>query len=170
MGDKCFKASETLLGIETGSFVPSWLRGITLQSLWNPFRDWNFRNGGNGWGASELQSLWNPFRDWNLFLVDNITLIDQSFKASETLLGIETRAIILNHCGRDCFKASETLLGIETCPFSLWRYSLELQSLWNPFRDWNFVSDEAVKTLIGELQSLWNPFRDWNQILHQPAT
>ncbi len=36
------------------------------------------------------------------------------------------------------FKASETLLGIETCIGDADKISeLMLQSLWNPFRDWN---------------------------------
>ena len=36
------------------------------------------------------------------------------FKASETLLGIETRIATFWMCDRRRFKASETLLGIET--------------------------------------------------------
>ena len=36
------------------------------------------------------------------------------FKASETLLGIETLLNPANDSMLDCFKASETLLGIET--------------------------------------------------------
>ena len=36
------------------------------------------------------------------------------FKASETLLGIETLDINMQAKYLDCFKASETLLGIET--------------------------------------------------------
>ena len=37
-----------------------------------------------------------------------------SFKASETLLGIETHTLQLNSKQASSFKASETLLGIET--------------------------------------------------------
>ena len=39
-----------------------------------------------------------------------------------------------------------------------------LQKLWNPFRDWNFVTngDSSIQRDL-ELQKLWNPFRDWNQ-------
>ena len=61
-----FKASETLLGIETNQDLCLSHFDSLLQSLWNPFRDWN-----TFWGATEgdrhesLQSLWNPFRDWN---------------------------------------------------------------------------------------------------------
>ena len=42
------------------------------------------------------------------------------FKASETLLGIETNlgAIDRNFAANSRFKASETLLGIETCAFA----------------------------------------------------
>ena len=36
------------------------------------------------------------------------------FKASETLLGIETVASVVACLTPSCFKASETLLGIET--------------------------------------------------------
>ncbi len=38
-----------------------------------------------------------------------------SFKASETLLGIETYKVGSYSKGEQSFKASETLLGIETC-------------------------------------------------------
>jgi len=38
----------------------------------------------------------------------------QRFKASETLLGIETGVAANRIPHLDCFKASETLLGIET--------------------------------------------------------
>ena len=37
----------------------------------------------------KLQSLWNPFRDWNTGGASDPSQI-KSFKASETLLGIET--------------------------------------------------------------------------------
>ncbi len=60
-----------------------------------------------------LQSLWNPFRDWN-----NEKLVDpvkpSCFKASETLLGIETAMGLSRASSWMGFKASETLLGIET--------------------------------------------------------
>ncbi len=85
-----FKASETLLGIETPHYAPLWW-GLSIQSLWNPFRDWNLRLTiafylkdfswfkasetllgieTPPWGVREqvkslIQSLWNPFRDWN---------------------------------------------------------------------------------------------------------
>ncbi len=61
-----------------------------IQSLWNPFRDWN----GDAYLAcvesAEIQSLWNPFRDWNDYLPENDCKYCLRFKASETLLGIET--------------------------------------------------------------------------------
>ncbi len=62
-----------------------------IQSLWNPFRDWNkawetYRHARYG-----IQSLWNPFRDWNRQRKDDPVGISTWFKASETLLGIETR-------------------------------------------------------------------------------
>ncbi len=38
----------------------------------------------------------------------------ERFKASETLLGIETKIANANAISWGCFKASETLLGIET--------------------------------------------------------
>jgi len=66
------------------------------------------------YGRGLLQSLWNPFRDWNAKEFDEISKMRGSFKASETLLGIETiksRSIFSPNL---CFKASETLLGIET--------------------------------------------------------
>ncbi len=60
-----------------------------------------------------IQSLQNPFRDWNV--TDFVMLPEGNrFKASKTLLGIET---ILSQAagGRAVrFKASKTLLGIET--------------------------------------------------------
>ena len=62
-----------------------------------------------------LQSLWNPFRDWNV--TDEPDAAGSvSFKASETLLGIETITIQNSKfiCLYSRFKASETLLGIET--------------------------------------------------------
>ena len=60
-----------------------------------------------------LQSLWNPFRDWNILsILKNIA--PQSFKASETLLGFETKLGICDLQKVSSFKASETLLGIET--------------------------------------------------------
>ena len=65
--------------------------------------------------------------------------------------------------------------------------TMELQNLWNPFRDWNKKFSASPKkseryktseTLLGietyrataaaqiasrsALQNLWNPFRDWN--------
>ncbi len=63
-----------------------------------------------------LQSLWNPFRDWNQTTPSAFPFRGTGFKASETLLGIET--IVFEFDRRDSpdhgFKASETLLGIET--------------------------------------------------------
>ena len=86
-----FKASETLLGIETKRFThtPEFSGGVWLQSLWNPFRDWN------RWDSNEIKS-------------------EHNFKASETLLGIETKFLLAIAPHRSRFKASETLLGIET--------------------------------------------------------
>jgi len=43
---------------------------------------------------------------------------NEGFKASETLLGIETRLFRRGFGTRSGFKASETLLGIETTPFA----------------------------------------------------
>ncbi len=111
-----FKASETLLGIETDeerevTYVPL----AELQSLWNPFRDWNIATKNAAVVTQELQSLWNPFRDWNRYISAD-TAIEASFKASETLLGIET-----------------------SNPSDRYFALVKLQSLWNPFRDWNGV-------------------------------
>ena len=133
----CFKASETLLGIET--FV-----GL-IPVL----------------GATGLQSLWNPFRDWNSTRT-KARVAAWSFKASETLLGIETQTSSYYWYGwLRGFKASETLLGIETNKLRqklLIRLRM-LQSLWNPFRDWNRRSGgsparqpyrfKASETLLG---------------------
>ena len=89
-----------------------------LQSLWNPFRDWNESICDENDLDVELQSLWNPFRDWNLSQqsIGIRAIATKCFKASETLLGIETdlqtkSVIAAMFAG---FKASETLLGIET--------------------------------------------------------
>ena len=87
---RSFKASETLLGIETYYFTYPSNACLRLQSLWNPFRDWNI------FGLF----LWQEWSD--------------RFKASETLLGIETKIILILFASTFCFKASETLLGIET--------------------------------------------------------
>ncbi len=89
---------------------------------------------------------------------------EDRFKASETLLGIETMAITGIVTATDWFKASETLLGIETAR------KHENGSRWNRFK--------ASETLLGietaltrlsnsdawKIQSLWNPFRDWNKV------
>ena len=109
-----------------------------LQSLWNPFRDWNHKLIIDLWRFIQLQSLWNPFRDWNW------------------------KYFISKKEDPYCFKASETLLGIEThISESVGNQTNLLQSLWNPFRDWNKILRGAFSA--GELlQSLWNPFRDWN--------
>ncbi len=137
-------------------------KSLWIQSLWNPFRDWNLKCRywqpvHHGFKASEtllgiettksifcalvpsrIQSLWNPFRDWN-FAETAYPRHDYSgFKASETLLGIETstKNSYTTFAG---FKASETLLGIET-DISIGKFACKnsrIQSLWNPFRDWN---------------------------------
>ncbi len=60
-----------------------------------------------------IQSLWNPFRDWN-FAANLISARLSGFKASETLLGIETLVFLFVLGALAWFKASETLLGIET--------------------------------------------------------
>ncbi len=62
--------------------------------------------------------------------MDHLLILD-SFKASETLLGIETsRADILPIKPLNCFKASETLLGIETLDQILAKWQqVALQSL-----------------------------------------
>ena len=60
------------------------------------------------------------------------------FKASETLLGIETWINLHSSKVTSGFKASETLLGIETLSWQKHNsFTLKIQSLWNPFRDWN---------------------------------
>ena len=54
----------------------------------------------------------------------------EGFKASETLLGIETRCLEKEKLLAWCFKASETLLGIETkSQMKTTTDSQELQSL-----------------------------------------
>ncbi len=91
------------------------------------------------------------------------------FKASETLLGIETfqETGEKAHCIR--FKASETLLGIET-PLPVEAIAeATIQSLWNPFRDWNFKLRKDKAALVMRIQSLWNPFRDWNGLFPYPV-
>ena len=50
------------------------------------------------------------------------------FKASETLLGIETCLAVLVQDQEYCFKASETLLGIETEWFAINPESIQLAS------------------------------------------
>ena len=63
------------------------------------------------------------------------------FKASETLLGIETQPISINNTNRVGFKASETLLGIET---NLIYYHAQ--------RQWSFKASETllgIETIIG---------------------
>ncbi len=133
---KRFKASETLLGIETG------------------------RANGQQFAGVMIQSLWNPFRDWNCFLGCLVEIVLR-FKASETLLGIETNESRSPNSASVWFKASETLLGIETsiAGQSLHSQLLAIQSLWNPFRDWNSSDDlsnvnrfngfKASETLLG---------------------
>ncbi len=135
-----------------------------------------------------IQSLWSPFRDWNAYLAKQGRYDEARFKASEALLGIETKLA-------------------RKIPFS----TIKIQSLWSPFRDWNsefaagvkaalrFKASEAllgIETLmailtakkklrfkaseallgietsvfavskpnwiISMIQSLWSPFRDWN--------
>ena len=81
------------------------------------------------------------------------------FKASETLLGIETGGIGSADRNSNSFKASETLLGIETQGLGGASPCDWLQSLWNPFRDWNaaialttlalIASFKASETLLG---------------------
>ncbi len=63
-----------------------------------------------------IQSLWNPFRDWNISDRSDRQNTYAGFKASETLLGIETIAHSYVSSSDWRFKASETLLGIETKP------------------------------------------------------
>ena len=112
-----FKASETLLGIETVEETGKTFEMSMLQSLWNPFRDWNVCGGyyavtravGMGFKASET-----------LLGIETKQLADLTeqynrFKASETLLGIETLLRNIHQSRLKSFKASETLLGIETC-------------------------------------------------------
>ncbi len=63
-----FKASKTLLGIETIRTIPVLEPIRKIQSLQNPFRDWNTLEGIDTPTQSEIQSLQNPFRDWNIWL------------------------------------------------------------------------------------------------------
>ncbi len=160
------------------------MRCFEIQSLWNPFRDWNYETEllifhDRWFKASEtllgietfdclwlfktitqIQSLWNPFRDWNNFC-QFVNSCQFGFKASETLLGIETATADGLSVPLGRFKASETLLGIETLlqPSQV-RSQREIQSLWNPFRDWNreeilldgevySVRFKASETLLG---------------------
>ncbi len=86
-----------------------------IQSLWNPFRDWNIDRQKYPQSTDRIQSLWNPFRDWNRLRRRCTHTIAIGFKASETLLGIETcDAPMYLEVVPARFKASETLLGIET--------------------------------------------------------
>ncbi len=89
------------------------LTTFELQSLWNPFRDWNPDWPPKYGDSAKLQSLWNPFRDWNGAIPFEVW-VNIGFKASETLLGIETTNRSSLNINRLGFKASETLLGIET--------------------------------------------------------
>ncbi len=113
-----FKASKTLLGIETGSRDRSNGGLRMIQSLQNPFRDWNPLVCAVDKMDTEIQSLQNPFRDWNRrsrLNLDYRFSEFRRFKASKTLLGIETTVrfkFAELHVKR--FKASKTLLGIET--------------------------------------------------------
>ena len=91
---------------------------IQLQSLWNPFRDWN----NNDTDAELLAEIADGFKASETLLgietqlLDRLGLIEPSFKASETLLGIETNPRVGGWMMASLggFKASETLLGIET--------------------------------------------------------
>ncbi len=60
-----------------------------------------------------IQSLQNPFRDWNVS-IDWTNSSKERFKASKTLLGIETCLRNVHESKKSGFKASKTLLGIET--------------------------------------------------------
>ncbi len=109
-----FKASETLLGIETSrknhkDLVLVWFKASeTLLGI----ETW-LLNGDNSY-PKLIQSLWNPFRDWNEINPSAIANTFVRFKASETLLGIETWLTTSLFIFSVWFKASETLLGIET--------------------------------------------------------
>ena len=160
-----FKASETLLGIETAiKKLCAVILPTKLQSLWNPFRDWNHKHilpleaNLRGFKASEtLLGIETSLQR------DRLARLSDGFKASETLLGIETGDLRQFPLKVSRFKASETLLGIETSAFG-WK-SLPL------------LRFKASETLLGietspriapsksaaRLQSLWNPFRDWNR-------
>ena len=90
-----------------------------------------------------------------------IGVID-GFKASETLLGIETFKIGMAWKDFKCFKASETLLGIETglvSPFWLYIYRFKASETLLGIE----TNEKACVFVWADmLQSLWNPFRDWN--------
>ncbi len=118
-----------------------------LQSLWNPFRDWNIVSGYPSAGVAVLgfkasETLLGIETPWPVTGINSAVL---GFKASETLLGIETYSLWWLRCRVwEGFKASETLLGIET--------EMEVKS--------------RMRQAYYKLQSLWNPFRDWNDLLH----
>ena len=89
---RCFKASETLLGIET------WFMGFACLCYWL----WCFKASETLLGIETTPAA-QPTKE-----------TPQDFKASETLLGIETRLEAVGTFVLLRFKASETLLGIET--------------------------------------------------------
>ncbi len=84
------------------------------------------------------------------------------FKASEALLGIETWQELQKSNQPLWFKASEALLGIETLALTRWAFTV-----------YRFKASEALlgietkycqlyRVVFLEIQSLWSPFRDWN--------
>ena len=79
-----------------------------------------------------IQSLWNPFRDWNRIGKNEYRTLDR-FKASETLLGIETQNLGKARHNSWWFKASETLLGIETQHFNGHRQDYQDSKPLKPF-------------------------------------
>ncbi len=119
-----FKASETLLGIETPIDIQSIINKSGIQSLWNPFRDWNHRFQPYTYSISGIQSLWNPFRDWNFPY------------AYATQLGNHRWIQSLWNPFRDWNKESPKKAGIEN--------DAGIQSLWNPFRDWNCSNGDRL--------------------------
>ncbi len=130
-----FKASETLLGIETGGWGLNSCYRFSLQSLWNPFRDWNLLYGCDRQTQPRLQSLWNPFRDWNIAASDARRHKAQMLQS-------------LWNPFRDWNSVMQYFEYFESV----------LQSLWNPFRDWNVliayfliasIRFKASETLLG---------------------
>ena len=84
------------------------------------------------------------------------------FKVSETLLGIETGKKRIAICGLAGFKVSETLLGIETYSRTMYEYVFERFKVSETLLGIETMKYRDDLLLPIEIQSLRNPFRDWN--------